>query len=245
MNNIIICEDNQIQRNTLISILKKELKKYNCKVILSTDNPHIVKKYISNSEESFIYFLDVDLNSAINGFELAQLIRTYDPNGYIIFLTAHAELTLLTFQYKVQALDYIIKGEPEVILPRITECLNVIQENINSSKENNKNKITIDIGDSVIVLDYNEILFFETSGTDHKILVHTLNGQYEFYGTLKNIENSVSSDFYKSHRSYLVNINKIKSINKKKMILEMVNDEICYVSLRYMKGLLKNVYYTN
>ena len=238
MNNIIICEDNEMQRNTLISILKKEIKNYNCKIIMSTDNPHKVINRINNREESYIYFLDVDLNSDINGFQLAQLIRTYDPNGYIIFLTAHAELTLLTFQYKVQALDYIIKGDSELIELRIVECLNVIQDNINSAKESNKNKISIDLGTNVIFLDYNDILFFETARTEHKIAVHTVNGEYEFYGTLKNIENNLSSDFCKSHRSYLVNTKKIKSIDKKNMTVEMINGEICYVSLRYMKGLL-------
>ena len=243
MNNVIICEDNEMQRNMITSILRSELKNFNCKLILSTDNPHKVIKHISSRENSFIYFLDVDLNSDINGFELAQLIRTYDPNGYIIFLTAHAELTLLTFQYKVQALDYIIKGDTEIIKPRITECLKVIQDNINSAKENNNNKISLDIGNNIIFIDYKDILFFETAGKEHKISVHTINGQYEFYGTLKNIEGIVSSDFYKSHRSYLVNTKKIKSINKNKMIIEMVNEEICYVSLRYMKGLLKKCIY--
>lgn len=239
MNNIIICEDNENQRNMIKSILSNELKNFNCKLLLSTDNPHSVIKYIKNQENSFIYFLDVDLNSDINGFELAKLIRTYDPNGYIIFLTAHAELTLLTFQYKVQALDYIIKGNIDMVRSRVIECLNVIQNNINSAKENNTNKISIDVGNNVIFIDYKDILFFETAGKEHKISVHTINGQYEFYGTLRNIEKSISSDFYKSHRSYLVNTKKIKSINKNKMIIEMANEEICYVSLRYMKGLLK------
>ena len=39
--------------------------------------------------------------------------------------------------------------------------------------------------------------------------------------------------------SDLVNTKKIKSIDKSKMVIEMVNGEICYVSLRYLKGLIK------
>ena len=239
MNNIIICEDNAIQRNEVESIINNEIKNFDCKIALSTGNPHDVINHIDNNTSSFIYFLDVDLNSDLNGFQLAQLIRTHDPNGYIIFLTGHAELTLLTFQYKVQALDYIVKGDINLLKTKITDCFNAIHNSLNAAKAKINNKISIDVGNNVIFLDFKDILFFETSGKEHKISVHTLSGQTEFYGTLKNIETTVSTDFYKVHRSYLVNTPKIKSIDKRKMVIEMINGEMCYVSLRYLRGLLK------
>ena len=245
MNNIILCEDNIHERKQLISILNSEIEKFDCKISLSTGNPHDVIRHIDNRTSSFIYFLDVDLNSDLNGFELAKLIRTYDPNGYIIFLTGHAELTLLTFQYKVQALDYIIKGDINILKTKVSDCLIAVHNNLTAANTKVDNTISIDVGNNILFLDYKDILFFETAGTEHKISVHTHNGQSEFYGTLKNIEKTVSSDFYKTHRSYLVNTKKIKSINKSKMVIEMINEEICYVSLRYLKGLLKNVYINN
>lgn len=239
MVNIIICEDNEIQRKEIISIIDAEIKKYNSKIALSTNNPEEVIRYIDNKSNSFLYFLDVDLNSKLNGFELAKLIRQYDPNGYIVFLTAHAELTLLTFQYKVQAMDYIVKGNINFIKAKIIDCIQAVYEISNTSKTKNKNTISIDVGDNIIILDFDEILFFETAGKEHKISVHTTKGYYEFYGTLKNIEKLVSSDFYKTHRSYLVNTKKIKNIDKTNMVVEIVNGEICYISLRYLKGLIK------
>lgn len=239
MNNIIICEDDGNQRKQLESVLATELKKYNCKIALSTNNPHEVVRHIDNRTSSFVYFLDVDLNSDLNGFELAKLIRTYDPNGYIIFLTGHAELTLLTFQYKVQALDYIIKGDVNILKTKVSDCLNAVHTTLSAAKAKVDTKISIEVGNNVVLLDFDDILFFETSDKEHKISVHTFTGQTEFYGTLKNIEKIVSSDFYKTHRSYLVNTKKIKSIDKSSMVIEMINDEVCYVSLRYLKGLLK------
>lgn len=239
MNNIIICEDNAHQRKEVEFIITNEIKNFDCKIELSTSNPHDVINHIDNSADSFVYFLDVDLNSDLNGFQLAQLIRNHDPNGYIIFLTGHAELTLLTFQYKVQALDYIVKGDINILKTKITDCFNAIHNTLNAAKTKNNNKFPINLGNNVIFLYFDDILFFETAGTEHKILVHTLSGQTEFYGTLKNIEATVSNDFYKVHRSYLVNTKKIKSIDKRKMVVEMINGEMCYVSLRYLRGLLK------
>jgi len=238
MNNIIICEDNVNQRKELECIITNEIKNFDFKLALSTGNPHDVINHINNSTDSFIYFLDIDLNSDLNGFQLAQLIRTHDPNGYIIFLTGHAELTLLTFQYKVQALDYIVKGDLNILKVKIADCFNAIYNTLNAAKMKINNKISIDVGNNIIFLEFKDILFFETAGKEHKISVHTLSGQTEFYGTLKNIETTISTDFYKVHRSYLVNTKKIKSIDKSRMVIEMINGEMCYVSLRYLRGLL-------
>lgn len=238
MLNVIICEDNAAQRKKIESIITYELSKFSGAVSLSTDDPKSVISYIENTNENFIYFLDVELNSSVNGFQLAKSIRNFDPNGYIIFLTAHAELTLLTFKYKVQALDYIIKGDLKTLKSNISDCFNVINNNLNVSKSKCNNKIPIDIGSNIVFWNYDEILFFETSGKGHKITIHTNNSCSEFYGTLKNIEQNLPSYFYKTHRSYLINTQKIKSINKRNMVVELVNGELCYVSIRYLKGLL-------
>ncbi|OOM79826.1 LytTR family DNA-binding domain-containing protein [Clostridium sp. BL-8] len=238
MLNVIICEDNAVQRKEIESIING-ISDFHDEIALSTDNPKEVLTYIDNTAESFIYFLDVELNADLNGFELAHLIRTIDTTGYIIFLTAHAELTLLTFQYKVQALDYIIKGNSNILKEKILDCFKAVNNCLNISKSKINNKIPIDIGNNIVFWNFDDILFFETAGKGHKISIHTKSGQSEFYGTLKNIEKNVSSDFYKTHRSYLINTKKIKSINKSSMVVEMINGEICYVSIRYLKGLLR------
>lgn len=239
MTNIIICEDDNYERKNFETILNDKIKQYDFQITLSTNNPYEVIKHIETIKKRCIYFLDVDLNSDLNGFELAKLIRSHDPSGYIIFLTGHAELTLLTFQYKVQALDYIIKGDINTVSAKVEECFNAININLKAVKDKNDNKFPIELGNNIIFLDFDDILFFETADAEHKICVHTSNGQSEFYGTLKDIEKKVTLDFYKTHRSYLVNTKKIKSINKKSMVVEMNNGEICYISLRYLKGLLK------
>ena len=240
MIDIIICEDNNNQRKEIESIINSESKNLNSNIVLSTANPNEVLNYINNCKlNSFIYFLDIDLKSNMNGLELAKLIRKSDPRGYIIFLTAHAELTLLTFQYKVQAMDFIIKGDINVIKPRILDCIKEVYTTLNNAKIKNNNTIALDIGDNIIFYNLDDILFFETASKEHKIRIHTTTGQSEFYGTLKSIENIVSSDFYKTHRSYLINTKKIKSIDKSNLIVHMVNDEICYVSSRYLKCLIQ------
>lgn len=240
MLDIIICEDNEYQRNELEKIIKDEIKNFNLSVALSTDDPNTVIKYLEVSKDScFIYFLDIELGTNINGLELAKIVRKLDPRGYIIFLTSYIEYTQLTFKYKVQALDYIIKSDSNNMRNGIRECIDEVLSHYKNINEKEKNMITINSGNNIIKFNLDDILFFETTDKDHKIRIHTSNEQVEFYGTLKEIEKMVPSDYYKSHRSYLVNTRNIKSIDKDKLVIQMINGETCYVSKLYLKGLVK------
>ena len=54
---------------------------------------------------------------------MAEKIRDIDSLGYIIFITTHSELTYLTFKYRVEAMDFILKDNVNEIDFRINECL--------------------------------------------------------------------------------------------------------------------------
>ncbi|MBX4265659.1 LytR/AlgR family response regulator transcription factor [Clostridium estertheticum] len=238
MLGIILCEDNEHQKTQIESIIKGELinLKINLEIELSTRKYEEVITYVkSNKERSFIYFLDVDLKDQISGIELAKIIRRYDSNGYIVFVTSHYELSILTFKYKVQALDYILKSDVKNIKNKINEC---ILESYKDYKNNTEKEyaITINVGNRINKFFLRDILFFETTSTAHKLRLHTLNGEFEFYGKLRNIENDL---FYKVHKSFLVNIANISSIDKQNHIIHFINDETCFVSAMYIKGLIK------
>jgi len=240
MLDVIICEDNEYQRSQIEKIIRDEVKKLELDIALSTSNPHDVIKYVEEADSRcFMYFFDVDLGTNMNGIELASIIRKLDPRGYIIFVTSHQEFTQLSFEYKVQALDYIVKIDSVNMETKIRECI-VEAYNQNKSINVQENKVIyINSGSNLIKFNIDDILFFETTNKDHKIRIHTCNEQVEFYGTIKDMEKMVSSDYYKSHRSFLVNTKNIKQIDKEKLVIYMVNGETCYVSKLYLKGLIK------
>lgn len=241
MLSIIICEDDYMQRKAMEAIINKEILDSNLDlhIDLSTNKPEDVIEYVEASRGvTFIYFLDVELGETMNGIELASRVRKFDPKGYIIFVTSHTELTLLTFRYKVQAMDYIIKYNSKDMEERITECINAAYNDYKNYNVRESDIIPINIGNRVIYFNLNEILFFETTNKDHRIRIHTCEEQLEFYGTLKDIEKIAPENYYKPHRSYLVNTKKIKSIDKDKLIIQMINGEVCYIASRYLRGLL-------
>lgn len=146
--NIYICEDNRKQRETIENIILSLTENTDFNISFSTDDPKALLKKLENNKQTNIYFLDVDLNSYINGLELAKEIRKFDINGYIIFLTSHAELTLLTFQYKVRAMDYILKGKISVVKEKIKEYLTEICDDLSAINKAEKKTNQINSGDN-------------------------------------------------------------------------------------------------
>lgn len=235
MLDIIICEDNNLQRSIIEKSIKDSIAKndYPFRIKLSTSSPQEVLSKIDNND---IYFLDVDLNNKINGFKLAENIRKTDSLGYIIFVTTHSELTYLTFKYRVEAMDYILKDNVNEIHHRIDQCLEDIYKRYNS-EESNRKTLTLNLDDRIVKISLNDIVFIETSTNSHKIIIHEKNKSTEIFTTLKDIAEKLDERFYRCHRAYIINKEKIKEINKVDRIVYMDTGAQCLASFRLIKGL--------
>ena len=86
-------------------------------------------------------------------------------------------------------------------------------------------------------VDYEDILFFETSSNIHKVILHAKDRQIEFPSTLKELTGVLDSNFVRCHRAFLVNKNNIKEVDTKNRIIHFANGETCLMSTRMMKGL--------
>lgn len=238
MLQVIICDDNSAYMGKLKQIIENTIlrEELDLSIALCTADPDEVIKYIEENQGTGIYFLDVDLKSYINGIRLGEKIRDLDSKGFIIFTTVHMEMSYLAFKYKVEAMDYVIKDD-EDFKQRINSCL-MKAYNTYYKENDKKGYISINEDSRIINIKLCDILFIETTGIAHKIRVHEENRQIEFYGNLKDIQKKLTSNFYRCHKSYIVNKDKIQEIDRKNNKIIMVNEEECYVSFRYMKGLL-------
>ena len=192
---------------------------------------------LESSRNTGIYFLYIDLNSSMNGMKLAQQIRLFDPRGFIIFITAHSELSYMTFQYRVEAMDFVLKDNPAEAELKIKECLLNAMERYTLQTNRTHKVYTIEISGRKISIDYEDILFFETSSNIHKVILHAKDRQIEFPSTIKELTNELGCDFVRCHRSFLVNQKNIKEIDTKNRIVHFSNGETCLMSTLMMKGL--------
>ena len=241
MLSIFICEDDEKQRARLEDAIKKFvfMEEMDMEIVLSTGNPNDVLNYLKeNSGTTGLYFLDIDLGHEMTGIILGSKIRELDVLGKIVFVTTHGEMSLLTFAHKIEAMDFIIKDKPDEIARRVTECIKVAYKRHLNDVNLDKKMYGVKIGESVTMVDYDEIMFIEASDIPHRLLLHMDNAQMDYYGTLKEVQQAIP-EFYRCHKSVVVNPKNIKEINKQTKEAEMVNGEYCLVSARAMKGLLK------
>jgi two-component system, LytTR family, response regulator AgrA len=240
MLKIFICEDNQEQKERFTKIIQDimDIENFDMEIALTTACPEEVVNFISKYNNTGIYFLDVDLKSKINGINLAAEIRKYDPRGFIIFVTTHSEMSYLTFEFKVEAMDYILKDNYEVMKERIHQCIVNANTKYSAKVTELQKNFSIKVGDKLININFNKILFFETSSVIHKIVIHALDRQLEFYAKMKDIEGKLDDSFYKCHKSYIVNKNNIIEIDRNKRIAYMINGEQCLISARLLRDLL-------
>ncbi|MGL5574926.1 MAG: LytR/AlgR family response regulator transcription factor, partial [Sarcina sp.] len=206
MLNIYICEDDKVQLNRIQKIVEDFIliEDLDFKLALATDNPYKVLNEITNVDNSGIYFLDIELKSDVNGIELAKKIREIDPRGYIIFITTHGEMSYLTFTYKVEAMDFIVKDICDDLPDRVRSCI-VDACNKHSSTSKDRKMLNIEVDNKIISIEQDKIIFFETSEKVHKLKLYTSSRVIEFYGQMRDIEEKVDDNFIRIHRSYLIN----------------------------------------
>lgn len=239
MLNIYLCEDNEVQRNLMKDFIEKIIlmEDYDLSFACATDNPHDILHMVKKQPQVGLYFLDIDLNCDMNGLVLAQEIRKYDPRGFIVFVTTHSEMSYMTFSYKVEAMDFILKDNPKELQNRIRQCISNAYTRYSSNDNPHNRNFTVQAMDKEFCIPYDDIIYFETSQTPHKLILHGVHTLIEFQEKLKNIEPTLDSRFARCHRSYLVNKNHIKEINLKERTITMSNGDVCFASAKLIKAL--------
>lgn len=234
---IFICEDDAKQRENMVSIINNYImiEEKPMEIALATDDPYEIIEQSKEMNDVGCYFLDIQLKADINGIKLGSEIRKYDPIGNIIFVTSHSELTYLTFVYKVSAMDFIFKDDPNQLKTRIIDCIETAHTRLKLlSKESNVETIELKHGSNSIYVQYDDVMFFESSTKSHRLIAHLDNRQIEFYGNLKELA-QLDDRFFRCHNSFVVNRHNIDSVDSKERIVTFRNGEHCYASVRNVK----------
>jgi len=241
MLHIIICEDDVGQRTYIESAISKHIAAgdYEMKLALSSDDPvQVLAHTKAYPDKRRLYLLDIDLqHDEMDGIELGAKIREADPLAKIVFITTHSELAYLTFQHKISAQDYIVKGRPQDIKARVSECIAEAYKLYLKEKNEQMKYFKVDANGEVWNIPHDDMLFFETHvSIRHRVILHTENGKIDFRGFLSEIEKLVP-EFYRCHKSYLLNASKISYIDKLAKEAVMSNGMRVHIAQKKMSGL--------
>lgn len=170
-------------------------------------------------------FLDVQIPGA-NGFEvIKKLVEKKIPLPFFIFVTAYDQYAVQAFE--VNAIDYLQKP---IARPRLEKAVSKVRHMIESEEstrekidrlmhmlERNKQgpqktKLIVKSGGRLHLVDAGEVIYASIEDGVISIVTKDFEGQSNFR-TVEELQSSLDPQtFWRVHRSYLININRIKEV---------------------------------
>jgi len=185
-----------------------------------------------------LVFLDIDLGDG-TGFDVLQAI-SYQPK--VIFTTAFDEYAIKAFKFG--AIDYLLKPiDDEELVNAVKKAKTISSEKATIATSYNNSqppqKIVIHTQEESIIINLEDLICCEASS--NYTIFHLQNKQIVSSETLKHYDELLSqNDFYRSHHSFLVNLQQVKTFVKTDGgYLEMNSGKQVPVSMRKRDGLQK------
>lgn len=195
---IAIVDDQEVWRKCVEELIKKHY---------GQDAPQIdhydCGESFCNQEEYDVVFMDIEMKE-MDGFETVKRYKRNNSDALILFLTTHVELSRRG--YMVNAFRYIDKA---CIVDELEEALNAIDELPNKDRVIAFHVVNM----AEMHIRVKDILFIETD--KHNITIHTVDRDYTSNSGMDEVEAELKDcGFYRSHRSYLVNLERVHKIDK-------------------------------
>ena len=228
MISIYLCDDEESVRHQLKTALEWKIfvENYDMKVVCVASTAQALLDAAQDSRRG-VYFLDVDLkDKAWDGFTLGRELRRRDPHGTLVYITNYGDLAWKTFQYHLEAFDYIVK-EGEQTGPAIARCLEAVHARLLDERRDPVEMFSLRTGDETRHIPLAAILFFEAAPKAHHVYLHTADSRLDFVGSLNELEKELNGQFVRVHRSFLAAWDKIETVGGNQI---RVGGRICLLS---------------
>jgi two-component system, LytTR family, response regulator len=227
MVNAIIIDDEERGINALQQLILKYCSGLNVAAVAM--NIHDGADLI-NEHKPDVVFLDIEMPGG-NGF---QLLEKFDKiNFEIIFVTAYNDYAIKALRFS--ALDYLLKPV------KIEELQNAV-ERLKNKQSFNQNKIQHLKSSLADGNPFNKIVLSTTGGYCFvkiaDIIYCEADENYTHFYLKDNIKHTASKplkeyeelferhNFYRTHKSYLVNLNQIEFVNKDSWVIMSNRKEV-------------------
>lgn len=225
-----VCEDDLIHISILTNHIEKVVKskEMHFEIYEFKSGEDLLKNYPNHLD---ILFLDIQME-VLTGMDTARKLREFDKSVEILFTTSVSEYVYEG--YEVRAYRYLLKPlKYEVIEKHLNECIsNILDKAKNYLIINNKNNLT------KIMLE--DVLYMETEGRE--IIIHKENESYRFKMSMRKLEKLLQGKkFFRCHNSFIVNLDKIESIDKNIVYINKVQIPVSKHRIQSLKKELTNL----
>ncbi len=211
MINVLIADDEFHAREEV----KYLLRKYDDFTVIGEANHGMEVLKLNHSLKPDVIFLDIKM-PILDGIEVAKIINDLKYKPELIFLTAFDEYAIDSYEF--DAIDYLLKPISEERFEKgIQKLRTKFANDINKLKgmeiKNDKeNRVISSYKNGVIIpIKYTEILY--ATIYDRETVLVTKNDEYKINLTLGQLYQLLKDhNFFRTHKSYIVNLDYIKSI---------------------------------
>ena len=236
MINIIICDDDLALALKLKEVLLLYFEKFSLKtepkIFVFESGMHLLEWYIEynchKEEDLDIDFLFIDVEMPdLNGIKTVESLLKYGLDTIIIFISNYTEYVFDSFEAK--PFSYILKPFDPIKLEQL------MNRGLHERQKRLK-KIFVYCDKKHLSLSYDTIIMIESFGK--KTIIHTIHGDYETSIKISDFEEKLNTyNFLRSHRSFLVNMEKILYYENFQFFL--VENHIADISQRKRAKIIK------
>lgn len=219
---IAVCDNEAIVLEQMKGMIAKIEFVNHCEVY--SDLPRILQE-LDRGEYYDVIIMDIDWQAKQTGIDAVKEIKQKHPDIKIIYLTGYTErFVQQIFLSPANLSGFLAKPVDEEILKK--NLVKILGERQHAKSR----RLPIKYRGSVSSVYYGDILYLESNS--HTITVHTRRDKYKWYERLENTKNILSKNFCHCHKSYIVNMDEISKIEKKKILLN-TGAEIPVSKMRY------------
>ena len=216
--NCIIVDDDKMSRKVLEEFVKRtdSLNLIN----IYTNAVEAINSLKKCSDPIHLIFLDVEMPD-MTGIEFLNSLK--EINSQIIIVSAKDKYAITAFEYDVT--DYLLKPIPYARFYKAVEKAFKRMDDILAIKRpyqetEDIDEIFIKKNSTLVRLKYDDILFIEA--LENYVIVNTFTEKFTIHFTMKSIEDKLPvKKFKRVHRSFIVNINRIKGIEDNSIIIKL------------------------
>ena len=199
---IAVCDDDRAAREHIISLIREQAPDAEITAFANAE------EMLSSQEDFHISFLDMEMGK-ISGLDAARQIRREQEKkgaakSIIIFVTGYDKY--MNDAFDVSAFHYLLKPINE---EKLRAILDRALKELSSAYERTNRYILIKSRGIQQRVYLKDIYYIESA--NKKVIIHTAKGTPECYGKMEELEQMAGAGFYRCHRCYLVNMEKIAS----------------------------------
>lgn len=245
--NILIVEDDEL----IAMDMERMIEAMGHEVVQVVDNSTEALTLIQDHEIN-LAILDVRIQGDYDGIELADKIQMIHDDITVLFVTSMQDDLTFNRASRTKPAGFIVKPFSEIQFKRsVALIVKQLEErssrlpvdrDINSDLQIHKDSLLIRKRNEIKRIYFKDILYLEADGGKYsKIFLE--NNVYVIRYSLKNLLDKISSnDLVPCHRSYIINISKISSVDLSQNTIYLGKHQIP-VSRREKSALMKRLDY--